>query len=89
MDYMAPKARQLVLVEKDGQRIKVHPHTLEAHKRLGWVEVKAEAEVKAKAETEAKTKADAEAKAKVEAEAKAKAKAKAEAEAKAKTEANK
>ncbi len=30
------KVSDLVLVEKDGEQIEVHPGTLENHKQLGW-----------------------------------------------------
>lgn len=38
---------ELILVEKDGEQIRVHPLALEDHKRLGWkvVEKESAAEV--------------------------------------------
>lgn len=30
---------KLILVEKDGQQISIHPGTLENHKQLGWIVV--------------------------------------------------
>ena len=47
---------ELILVEKDGEQIRIHPLALEDHKRLGWkvVEEKAAA---TEAEAEPKGKA--------------------------------
>ena len=35
---------ELILIEKDGERIRVHPGTLENHKQLGWTVVEEAAE---------------------------------------------
>lgn len=32
-------SEELILVEKDGAQIRVHPGTLENHKQLGWMVV--------------------------------------------------
>lgn len=45
---------EMILVEKDGEHIRIHPLALEDHKRLGWKVVEEKA---ADVETETKGKA--------------------------------
>lgn len=48
---------ELILVEKDGEQIRIHPLALEDHKRLGWKVVEAEVPAEAESEKESKGKA--------------------------------
>jgi hypothetical protein len=65
---MAPKKKKvsdskLVLMEKDGEQLEVHPTTVESHKAVGWTVIggdKAIAEAQANVESEGESDAGSE-----------------------------
>lgn len=68
-------AKKLIEVEKDGEKIKISPLTLENHKQLGWKMVGGEADAEPEVEPTDEEKAAAEEKKRLAAEKKAAAEA--------------